>query len=261
MERKEFDKILRAIAYQLFNRKLPFIVFSGNASTLDEWLFTNVKYETLLVYDSKPEYYYQNVSIKNTEFLTQFYQYFTILLTTPCIVRVVDFLSALSKIDDLKVCGMRIDDSDIVVTVPTPTGPIEKSIGEVITKIDAESYKAYWKSGLVTSPHPYRHQLCYSDLNTSTDGAFGIEVPDSDQDPNHTPRTTLILLHSGLSYPTLDMFNKATKLTGTDFTLVSGYDGDTVLINITYDCELLSSVGTQPSQRWFVYRRYALTHS
>jgi hypothetical protein len=156
---------------------------------------------------------------------------------------------------------MRIDDSDIVVTVPTPTGPIEKSIGEVITKIDAESYKAYWKSGLVTSPHPYRRQLCYSDLNTSTDGAFGIEVPDSDQDPNHTPRTTLILLHSGLSYPTLDMFNKATKLTGTDFTLVSGYDGDTVIVNIAYDCELLSSVGTQPSQRWFVYRKYTLTQS
>ena len=254
MERKEFEKLLKAICYQLFNRKLMFLILKGDPLLKHHWLFTNVDYNTMLIYDNKPEYYYQQVEIQHNEFVAEFYRLFPALLNTPCILRVVDFVSTLSKISDLSTCSIIAYESQVMLNYPTPDGSVEKPIGIVMSDLDVETYYRFWSAGICKSDHTAKQTLNYPDLKEDTDGATGVWVADCQDDPNRQPRKALAVLHKGLLVPSLDQFTKAIKDAPTTFIVKSGYDGDSILINTEYLCSLLCTYGTQHAQRWFVQR-------
>lgn len=264
-DQKIFIKKLKAIFYQLFNRKLPFVVFEKDDELeitdplfLPEWIFTNVDYETMLAYDSKPDYFYSKVVLLNKEFINEFYQLFPLFKTTSCIVRVVDFLSSLSKADDITQCSLNNVMDDIVLSYPEKGITVDKVIGTHILDIDVEMYYHIWQSGLITSEWADRKFLTKDDMSNEK---FIIEVNDSEPGVGfRTPRQAKVLVQVGLTVPSLPVLLKNTKVddpSSQQCVLESGYDGDSVLINAKYSFDnLLSCISTQPAQRWFVRQQH-----
>ena len=255
MSDKEFNTTSKAIFYQLFNRKLSFVVFTGDEKKYHKWLFTNVDYKTMLVYDAKPDYFYSRVKIKDKKYLDKFYTMFPILKTTPCLIQVVDFLSALSKVKDMSTCEIKRKRNDIVLLYLDNENMVEKIIGCVLQDIDVDMYYTLWDSGLIKSNHPYSKMYTYSEIN-EVDGRAILMVNDSDGfAEDHDPRTAPIVAQFGNMIPHLAMFLKNMSKESQSFTICAGYDKDSVLVNAHYDTDFLSCVTTQPAQRWFIHKK------
>lgn len=256
MTDKEFNTDSKAVFYQLFNRKLSFVVFTGNVSNYNNWLFTNVDYETILTYDSNPDYFYSLVIIKNEKYLEKFFSLFPILKTTPCLIRVVDFLSGLSKAPELSVCEIKRKMHDIILSYKDKDdNVIEKTIGCILLDIDVDMYYTLWKSGLITSDHPYSKLYAYSEIN-EVDNRMILKVMDSDgEDSSHSARSVITVVQQGFMIPYISMFLKSMPKQNQSFTILAGYDKDSVILNASYDTEFLSCITTQPAQRWFVTKQ------
>lgn len=248
---KEFMTISKAIFYQLFNRKLSFVVFSGDESKSNEWLFTNVGYETILMYDSNPDYFYSYVVIKNKAYLDKFYEYFPVLKSTACLIRVVDMLSTLSKLDDISKCSVQRRHNEIVMVYTDNDEEVIKPIGVHLMDIDVDMYQTLWRSGLITSEHSYSKEYTYMEI-TEVDGRTILHVSDSDGSDEHLPRRATVVVQYGFMLPSLSMFLKNMSDQNQSFTVCAGYDKDSVIVNARYDTDLLSCITTQPAQRWFV---------
>lgn len=256
MSEKEFNTISKAVFYQLFNRKLSFVVFTGDEKKYHQWLFTNVDYKTMLVYDAKPDYFYSLVTIRDKKYLDKFYTLFPILKTTPCLIQVVDFLSSLSKIEDMSTCQMKRVRSDIILSYSDKNNNVvEKPIGTVLEDIDVDMYYTLWETGLIKSNHPYSKIYTYSEIN-EIDGRAILMVNDSDGcDKDHDPRSTPVVAQFGNMIPHLAMFLKNMSKESQSFTICAGYDKDSVLVNAHYDTDFLSCITTQPAQRWFIHKK------
>lgn len=251
---KEFNTISKSIFYQLFNRKLSFVVFTGNKSLYNKWMFTNVDYETILVYDSNPDYFYSLVTLKNEKYLDKFYTLFPILKTTPCLIRVVDFLSTLSKAKSLNDCIIRKDRNNIVLSYTDKDNiVIEKIIGCCLLDIDVDMYYTLWKSGLITSEHPYLKSYLFTELQ-EIGGRSIVQVFDSNGEDNHNPRKVSAVVQLGYMVPNISMFLKNMSEQNQSFTISAGYDKDSIIVNGIYDTDLLSCITTQPAQRWFIMK-------
>lgn len=256
-DQKEYLKKMKLIFYQLFNRKLPFVVFDRFIPEEDPfpaWLFTNISYESILMYDAKPDYFCANVLMNDKEFYTTFYQLFPLLQNTPCVIRIVDFLSALSKADDITRCSINRIMDEVVLTYMEKDQTVDKTIGTCLLEIDVEMYKKIYTSGIIPSVLPARREFRAEDLK---EDKFIIEMDDGDETPEHIPRKARIIIQVGLTIPSIPMFVKNYKENDPDANvceLVTGYDGDSVLANARYHNNLLSCTITQPAQRWFVRR-------
>lgn len=259
LNQKDFLKLLKAIFYQLFNRKLPFVVFERedpNAlNFMPHWLFTNVDYETMLMYDAKADYFYHELRFFGDDFTGQFYQLFPLLRSTSCLIRVVDFLSSLSKADDIEQCSLNKINSNIVLSYPEKGITVDKLVGVALLDIDVEMYRKLFESGLIQSPFAARKFLEPEDL---ANDKFIMEVDDGESVLEHLhPRQARIIVQVGLTVPSLPTFLKNVKLDDPlpqHCVLESGYDGDSVLVNSKYSNNIFSCIGTQPAQRWFVHR-------
>lgn len=252
---KEFNADSKAVFYQLFNRKLSFVVFTGDESKSNQWLFTNVDYETILAYDSNPDYFYSLVEIKDKNYLDKFYTLFPILKSTACLIHVVDFLSSLSKSTGSEPCRMTRRRNEIILSYSDKDNNIiEKVIGTCLLDIDVDMYYTLWKSGLIQSDHPYTRLYTYTEI-TEIDGRAILKVKDSDGQDNHVPREVPIVVQFGQMIPHLSMFLKNMAKANQTFTIYAGYDKDSVIVNAYYNTDFLTCVTTQPAQRWFVMKQ------
>ena len=259
MDQKEFLKKMKLIFYQLFNRKLPFVIFEKMDPSIDEsfiipeWYFTNVDYETILMYDAKPDYFYGKVQIFDTEFANTFYTLFPLLKNESCFIRVVDFVSALSKDEDITQCTLTSSMSNIVLTYHDKGNLVSKYVGVKLLDVDVEMYKKVWWSGVIRSDFPYRKFMGVEDLK---EDKFILPIEDGEKTPKHIPRQTKMIVQVGLTVPSLPIFLKNTKLTddiSQHCVIEAGYDGDSVITETKYVADrLLACIITQPSQRWFV---------
>lgn len=261
IDQKEFLKMMKAIFYQLFNRKLPFVVFERSYPTdlsfVPKWLFTNVDYDTILMYDSKPDYFYQEMTLLDDDFQNKFYTLFPLLKSVSCLIRVVDFVSSLSKATDITQCSLNLISNDIVMSYPEKDRIVDKVIGVHLLDIDVEMYRTIYASGLIQSSFAARKFLTADDLSRDK---FIMEVDDGESVLEHPhPRQARIIVQTGLTVPSLPTFLKNIKLEGPlaqlsqQCVLESGYDGDSVLVNSKYSNNYFACIGTQPAQRWFVH--------
>ena len=252
---KKFNACSKAVFYQLFNRKLSFIVFTGNEESYNKWLFTNVAYETILMYDSKPDYVYSLVTIKDEDYLERFYTVFPLLKTTACLIYVVDFLSTLSKVPDTSKCTLKQNREDIILEYTSNDEVVEKIVGRSLLDIDVDMYYTVWKSGLITSNHPYSRLYEFSEIK-EVDSRTILRVMDSDgSDQFHPPRNASTVVQFGYMIPYLSMFIKSIPKQSQEFTILAGYDKDSVILNAHYDTDFLSCITTQPAQKWFVAKQ------
>lgn len=252
---KEFNTDSKAVFYQLFNRKLSFVIFSGEEEKQDKWLFTNVDYETMLVYDSKPDYFYSLVTIKDKNYLDKFYKMFPILKTTASLIYVVDFLSTLSKIQDMSTCSVSRRRNDIVLSyADKDNAVIEKVIGIALLDIDVDMYYTLWETGLIKSDHPYSKLYTFSEIQ-EVEGRTILSVFDSDGTDGRVPRKAPMVAQFGYMIPHLSMFLKNMSKQNKSFTICAGYDKDSVIVNAHYDTDFLSCITTQPAQRWFIINK------
>ena len=261
IDQKEFLKVMKAIFYQLFNRKLPFVVFERSYPTdlnfVPKWLFTNVDYDTILMYDSKPDYFYQEMTLLDDDFQDKFYTLFPLFKSVSCLIRVVDFISSLTKATDLTQCSLNLISHEIVLSYPEKDRIVDKHIGVHLLDIDVEMYRTIYASGLIRSSFAARKFLTAEDLAKDK---FIMEVDDGEAVLEHPhPRQARIIVQTGLTVPSLPTFLKNIKLGDTssqlsqECVLESGYDGDSVLVNSKYSNNYFACIGTQPAQRWFVH--------
>ena len=258
MDDKEFFNTLKAIFYQLFSRKLMFVVFTGDPNKEDQWLLTNVDIETMRVYDESPAYHFAVLNIKDKDFLHEFFKRFPVFKTISCIVRVVDFCASLAKADVLSDCTVDGNYDILTVTYPEKNKLCEelvekqtKEIGYVIPDIEVEMYYNTWKSGLVTSEDPYSKVLDEEQI-FQDDKTIMLVQNKKVGDEKSPIKYALVILQTGFLVPTLIPFCKAIKGQTKSITLQVGYDLNTVMLTTIYDTPLLKAVITQPSQRWFV---------
>ena len=256
LEPKDFMKKAKLIFYQLFNRKLPFVVFDATSfdRVVPTWLFTNIDYETILMYDSKPDYFCSSVMILDKEFAATFYELFPLLRQVPCIVRVVDFLSALSKATNLTQCSLNLVMNDIVLTYIERDHTVDKVIGTKLLDIDVEMYKKVYESGIIPHVLPGERVFKAEDLQ---EDKFITTVDDGAAAEGHVPRQVRVIIQVGLTVPCLPLIVKNDKETDPkdqSCTLRTGYDGDSVLSESHYISPLVCCHTTQPAQRWFVKR-------
>jgi len=239
-----------------------YVVFTGDPNKDNQWLFTNVDIETMRVYNDSPSYHFAVVTIKNRDFVNEFFKRFPLFKTTGSIVRVVDFLSSLAKAtSDLKACEVTGAFDLLTVTYPEKNKMCEdlvekqsKEIGNVIQDIEVEMYYTVWKSGLVKSENPYTKVL--DDPQIFQDEKTLMVVQDRSVGTEKAPiQYALIIVQPGFLIPTVVAFGKAIKNQSKTVTLTAGYDLNTVIVSVTYDTPLLTATITQPSQRWFVKKR------
>lgn len=255
---KEFMKKLKLIFYQLFNRKLPFVVFDcfnqEEGDIFPSWLFTNIKYETILAYDAKPDYFCADVMILDKEFTQEFYQLFPILKSTPCLIQAVDFISALSKASDITQCSLNLIHDEMILSYPDKNQIIDKVIGIRLLDIDVEMYKTVYNSGKYPNVLPYTRIFKSNELQADK---FITEIYDGWTTEDHVPRKVRIIIQVGLTVPSLPLLLKNYKPIDdkeSECEIKAGYDGDSVLVNSHYTNSLVCCNITQPAQRWFVRR-------
>jgi len=266
MDDKQFFNTLKAIMYQLYSRKLMFIVFTGDPNKRADWLFSNVDRDTMLVYDESSEYHFSKVTIKDNDFLDMFYKKFPILLNNPAIIRVVDFCSPLSKAEALSDCELSNSADSLAMTfsMKNKTNPElvlkdTKDCGFILQDIEVDMYYTVWKSGLVKSENPFHLPLSVTDI-TDDKGALlenrVIVVQDiANPTDNFKAQHAMVIMQPGYTVPTLPAFVKSVKNQSSEFELIAGYDTNSVIVNCSYDTTLLSCIGTHPAQRWFVKDR------
>ena len=255
-DNKKFVTLLKAIFYQLFSRKMQFVVFNGDPSKSQTLMFSNVPLETMLVYDDSPEYCFHEVMIRDLDFVADFYKRFPILKNHPCFIRVVDFLSTFTKNKDIDKSVMAIDDEDITLSYDTVDSTTKEetttvnSIGSIITPVEADMYTNVYRSGKIVSDDPYSIKINKSEVGDDESKVMLVNdiAHPTDKFPS---QCALVILQPGFNVPTLNSFCKAVK-ESEEFELLAGYDKNCIILNCVYDTTLLKSYGTHPAQRWFV---------
>ena len=248
---KDFVNILKAVWYNLFSRKLPFITMLGDPNLSDVFMFSNVDVDTMLIYDDSAKYGFARVVMKNKKFLEDFYTRFGVIKTIPCVINVVDFIATLTKNKDINEVGIKMEDSYIYMSYTDNNITIWKKVADIVPRIVADMYFTIWKSGLVTSEDPYI--TVFTDKDFDDKDYKVITVRDINQEkPNLKSQNALAILQPGLNIITLNSYLKAIKGEVKEVTLICGYDKNSIVMNYKYDGNAVYVLGTHPSQRWFV---------
>lgn len=257
---KEFLAIGKAIFYQLFSRKMPYVVIQHDSVYNDTFMFSNVDNETMLIYDENPKYCFHKVVVHDKKFLEDFYERFSILSTYTCYIRVVDFFATLAKNKDLNDAKLEVENEIIYMThVETSKFSDAKEtfkspVGILLSEIEADMYFHIWQSGIVKSDDPYMFMLD-KDEYTDDESKY-IVLQDIAHPTEKIPaQHAVVILNPGFNIPTVHSFIKSMKNQNPYVRLVCGYDVNCIVQNYEYETPLLTSYGTHPAQRWFARDR------
>ena len=257
---KEFLTIGKAIFYQLFSRKMPYVIIRHDSVYNDTFIFSNVDDKTMLLYDENPEYCFHKVVVHDKKFLEDFYARFPDLAVKTCYIRVVDFFATLSKSKDLNDAKLELDNETILMTYAetsklTDAKEIFKApVGILLSELEADMYYQIWQSGIIRSDDPYIYSLDKDDF-TDEESKYlllqDIGHPTEQMKAQHA----MVILNPGLNIPTLHSFMKAMKNQCPYVRILTGYDVNCLVQNYEYETPLLTSYGTHPAQRWFARDR------
>ncbi len=252
---KIFLNKLRNIFCRFFDRKMSYFVRDSREDR-NTFLFTNVPFETILLYDDAPHYSYHKVVVHDEEFLDDFYEVFPMLKDTDCIIDIGEFTVGLTDkmVEDptkQSEDGKPVLHPELETAVLSKEGEsihlyvgenVSRTIGTLLSPQDASAYWGYFKLGLLTDPSPF---IC------PTEGLDMSEKYSIWTVPVGEDRMTKIILQPGYNIPSVAKYQKASKDTGT-ITIRLGRDGLSYLVSYDYHGALLDATGTQHDQRWYM---------
>ena len=253
---KIFLNKLRNIFCRFFDRKMTYFVRDSREER-NTFLFTNVPFETILLYDDAPHYSYHKVVVHDEEFLDDFYTIFPLLKDTDCIIDIAEFTVGLT---DKMVPDLSNESPDpekpimhpeLETAVLSKEGEsvrlyvgetVSRTIGTLLIAQDVSAYWGYFKLGQLSDPNPF---ICPTNGLDMSEKYTIWTVPVGEN------RETKIILYPGYNIPSVAKYQMASKDTGT-ISIRLGREGLSYLVSYDYHGALLDATGTQPGQRWYM---------
>lgn len=249
MEQKElkvFLDQLKLILSSLFARQMSYAIFGCPKLKDNEWLFSNVKSTDIEIYESDPEFYFHKVTIHDEAFLQQLYQQYPVLKSHVICLDVKKFMSFVNKSSkQLNESKLSLSGQDLLFEC----GENSAACGQMISEFTANHYYDIFLSGMPDGEEPYVINLEVDQIDPSKITYLQIQNHNN-QSPQDIFQTRCMLLQGKNIISTKEYIPKS-KISTYSIKLKAGGTKRALKVSVTFDCEFVSVVSSQPGIRYY----------